>query len=49
MLTFTQWKEQQVLKDSKENNVHRFYRERDWYYSEYGKYCNSIRKQKEKK
>jgi hypothetical protein len=43
-LSFHLWKDAQVKKDSKENNVMLFLREKDWYFNEYGKYCNRINK-----
>ncbi len=44
ILPFHEWKDIQVKKDSKEHNVFRFYKEREWYYKEYGKYVNANRK-----
>jgi len=46
MKPFHQWKEEQVKKDSLDNGVFRFYRQRDWYYRAYGSYVNKSRNEK---
>lgn len=43
MLTFTEWKDAQVTKDSLAHSVFKFYRARDWYYAAYGGYCQKYR------
>jgi hypothetical protein len=44
---FYQWKDEQIEKDSKKYNVVRYYRCQEWYWEEYGKYCNKQRKRNE--
>lgn len=42
-LPFHAWKDEQVKQDSIEHGVFRFYREREWYWREYGRYCTNLR------
>lgn len=42
-LPFHTWKDEQVKRDSIEHGVFRFYREREWYWREYGRYCTKLR------
>lgn len=42
-LPFHAWKDEQVKRDSIKYGVFRFYREREWYWREYGRYCAKLR------
>ena len=41
-MPFWKWKSEQISKDSSDGV--RVYRERDWYWSAYGRYCLKVRK-----
>lgn len=43
LIPFHQWKAEQIACDSKQHQVQRYYRPRDWYYKAYGDYCNKQR------
>lgn len=44
MLTFHEWKQQQIASDTAANNGLVTFKERDWYYRHYGLYCAAYRR-----
>lgn len=45
MKPFHEWKEEQIASHTRENNGVKTFKEREWYWKEYGKYCTKMRKQ----
>lgn len=43
MKSFHDWKQAQVVKDTADNGGTQTFRSKDWYYYEYGQYCERIR------
>lgn len=43
IMTFSEWKDKQIALDSKNSNADRSLRPKEWYWAEYGKYCNKER------
>jgi hypothetical protein len=43
-MPFHAWKSQQIAADSAANGGVRTYREREWYWAAYGRYCTSVRR-----
>ncbi|HET8686970.1 MAG TPA: hypothetical protein VFM18_09945 [Methanosarcina sp.] len=44
MMSFHEWKDHRIRDDSKQHGVFRYYHPKDWYWQEYGRYCNKMRK-----